>query len=187
MRTRGMRCSYRNQHGAVLFVSLILLLILTLIGITAARLQTGEEAMARNAHNHQLAMQSAEAALRSAESSLWIGLYSTSDFAANTSGLYELQSEIQSGTPASVADTIDWSSPAGQTMPYGGPTLAGVPVPPEAAQVIIESLPPAATPLTGPICGAGYGQTQGCFVYRVTAHAVGGDSSSNATLQSIYH
>jgi type IV pilus assembly protein PilX len=52
------------QSGVVLFVALILLLILSLIGVTAARLQTVEERMARNENNHQLAEQAAEAALR---------------------------------------------------------------------------------------------------------------------------
>jgi Tfp pilus assembly protein PilX len=30
-------------------------------------------------------------------------------------------------------------------------------------------------------------QTQSCAVYRVTVHAVGGDGSASATVQSIIH
>ena len=174
------------QRGAILFVSLILLIILTLIGITAARLQTGEEAMARNDHNHQLALQAAEAALRSAESALWNGIYTDADFAGNSNGLYDLNWEITAGPLSSYADTINWSSPGTISKPYGGPTLSGVPVSPTAPQVIIESLPPVATP-GEPLCSASYGAEQACSVYRITAHATGGDSSSNSTLQSIYH
>jgi type IV pilus assembly protein PilX len=181
-----------RQRGAVLFVSLILLLILTLIGVTAARMQTVEERMAQNDDNHQLAVQAAEAALRYSETLLWGGIYSTPNFAANANGLYQLQTEVQaavgSSTPAqaSIVDSINWSSPGTQTMAYAGPVLSNAPVPPQATQIVIESLPPVAR-AGDPICTASYGQEQVCSVYRITAHAVGGDSTSAATLQSIYH
>jgi type IV pilus assembly protein PilX len=51
-----------RQSGVVLFVALILLLILSLLGVTAARMQTVEERMARNDDNRQLEAQAAEAA-----------------------------------------------------------------------------------------------------------------------------
>jgi len=77
-------CATRSrQQGAVLYIALILLIILTIIGVVAARLQTGEAVMARNDHNHQLALQSAEAALRDAEINLAIGNWSIPQFAAN--------------------------------------------------------------------------------------------------------
>ena len=85
----------------MLFVSLIFLLILTLIGITAARMQTVEERMAQNDDNHQLAVQAAEAALRYGETLLWGGIYSTPNFAANAHGLYQLQSEVQAAVGSS--------------------------------------------------------------------------------------
>lgn len=176
----------RAQAGAVLVVSLILLLILTLIGITAARLQTGEEAMARNGHNHQLAMQSAEAALRSAESAIWNGMYADASFAANANGMYELNWEIAANpTQPSNADFIDWTNHGTTSMPYIGPAMSGAPASPTTPQVIIESLPPVAIP-GSPICSAAYGATQACSVYRITAHATGGDNTSNSTVQSIF-
>jgi type IV pilus assembly protein PilX len=176
----------RAQRGAVLFVALILLLVLTMIGVTAARMQTGEVMMARNEHNHQLAMQSAEAALRSAESSLWAGKYSDADFANNANGLYQLQSEVAGNGGTSFADTVNWSQPGGVTQTYAGPSLSSAPAAQQPAQIIIEDLPPVARP-GDPICSSSYGQEQVCSVYRVTAHATGGDLSANATLQSIFH
>jgi Tfp pilus assembly protein PilX len=53
-----------KQEGVVLFVALILLLILSLLGVTAARMQTVEERMARNEDNRQLGAQAAEAGLQ---------------------------------------------------------------------------------------------------------------------------
>ena len=192
MRSRAIAFDRVRQRGAVLYMSLIFLLILTLIGVTAARMQTVEERMAQNDHNHQLAMQAAEAALRYGETLLWSGIYSTPDFAANANGLYQLQTEVQSAVgssnpaQASIVDSINWSSPGTQTKAYAGPGLSDVPTPPQSAQIVIESLPPVAR-AGDPICTPGYGQEQVCSVYRVTAHAVGGDSSSAATLQSIFH
>jgi type IV pilus assembly protein PilX len=176
----------RRQRGAILFVALVMLLILTLIGVTAARLQTSEESMARNDHNHQLAIQSAEAALRSAESSIWNGMYTPADFASNANGLFELGTEVSTGVGTSYADTIDWNNPGTTSKTYSGPALSAVPTPASPAQVIIENLPPVAR-AGEPLCSASYGSSQACTVYRVTAHATGGDSTASATLQSIFH
>lgn len=171
----------RGNRGAVLVVALILLLVLTLIGITAARLQTAQEGMARNDDNHQLALQSAEAALRDGEAI--IALHGQGDFLADNGGLYNLSYELQTSS-TSVADTINWNSPGTQSMQYSGATLGSVPQPPQPAQIIIESLPPVAAP-GSPLNGSGYGGNPQWQVYRVTAHALGGDSSSNVTLQTI--
>jgi type IV pilus assembly protein PilX len=178
-----------RQRGAVLFITLILLLILTIIGVAAARLQTGEAVMARNDHNHQLAMQAAEAALRDAETNLNLGTWDVAQFAQNGAGLYTLQTEVE-GVGSSIADTINWNAsfpnPNPAAMTYTGPALSGAPTSPMVTQVVIESLPPQAT-ADSPLCTASYGSQQQCAVYRVTAHAVGGDASASATVQSIVH
>ena len=182
-----------RQQGAVLYIALILLIILTIIGVAAARLQTGEAVMARNDHNHQLALQAAEAALRSVEVNLADGNWSIPQFAANASGLYVLSTEIQGGLPStipgSIADQINWNlifpAPNPAAMTYTGPALANAVASPVPTQVIIENLPPVAR-AGDPLCTPS-SQTQSCSVYRVTVHAVGGDGSASATLQSIVH
>jgi type IV pilus assembly protein PilX len=194
MEQAAARSARSRQQGAVLYIALILLTILTIIGVAAARLQTGEAVMARNDHNHQLAMQAAEAALRSAEINLAGGNWSIAQFAQNANGLYVLQTEVQGGMPScptgcSIADTINWNAnyPAANpaAMTYTGPVLANAPASPVLTQVIIENLPPVAR-AGDPLCTPS-SQTQSCSVYRVTAHAVGGDASASATLQSILH
>jgi type IV pilus assembly protein PilX len=180
-----------RQQGAVLYIALILLMILTIIGIAAARLQTGEAVMARNDHNHQLALQAAEAALRSTEINLANGNWSIAQFAQNDAGLYVLQAEAQgalASCPAgcSIADTINWNiAPNPAAMLYTGPLLSNAPATGLLTQVIIENLPPVAR-AGDPLCTPS-SQTQSCSVYRITAHAVGGDNSASATLQSIIH
>jgi type IV pilus assembly protein PilX len=183
-------CTRSRQQGAVLYIALILLMILTVIGIAAARLQTGEAVMARNDNNHQLALQAAEAALRDAEINLADGYWSIAQFAQNNSGLYVLSTEAQGALAScpngcSIADSVNWNAPAGATMNYTGPALTNAPASPVVTQVIIEDLPPVAR-AGDPLCTPS-SQTQSCAVYRVTAHAVGGDASASATLQSIIH
>jgi type IV pilus assembly protein PilX len=62
-----MRVSFTAQSGAVLVVSLIMLLLLTLIGVAAIQVASLEEKMAYNSRDKNLAFQAAEAALRGAE------------------------------------------------------------------------------------------------------------------------
>jgi len=189
MRQLSTRSARSRQQGAVLYIALILLMILTIIGIAAARLQTGEAVMARNDHNHQLALQAAEAALRSTEINLANGNWSIAQFAQNGAGLYVLLTEVQGVGANSIADTINWNlnfpGPNPAAMTYTGPVLGNAPASPVLTQVIIENLPPVAR-AGDPLCTPS-SQTQSCSVYRVTAHAVGGDSSASATLQSIIH
>lgn len=59
-----------RQKGAILVVSLLLLLVMTLLGITAMQMTRMEERMAGNLRDSGLAFQGAEAGLRDAEE--WI-------------------------------------------------------------------------------------------------------------------
>jgi type IV pilus assembly protein PilX len=59
--------SFRKQSGAVLVVSLIMLLLLTLIGVAGTQVSGLEEKMANNSRDQNLSFQAAEAALRAAE------------------------------------------------------------------------------------------------------------------------
>jgi type IV pilus assembly protein PilX len=55
-----------RQHGAVLIVALLFLVILTLLGLTAMSGTTMEERMSGNSRDMNIALQAAEAALRDA-------------------------------------------------------------------------------------------------------------------------
>src|SRR3569623_1048688 len=69
----GRNCHLMSPHrqaGAVLIVSLLMLLIMTLLGITAMNSTTLEEKMAGNMRDRNTAMQASEAALKAAEAAL---------------------------------------------------------------------------------------------------------------------
>ena len=71
-----------NESGAILFVCIILLIVLTLLGSTALLVSRMQERMAGNARDRAIAFQAAEAALRAAEKLL-------SDNAPTASGTYD--------------------------------------------------------------------------------------------------
>jgi len=78
---------YRGrQQGAILIVSLLLLLVMTLIGITAMNTTVLEEKMAGNSRQRQLAFQSAEAALRHAENWLFTNITNVATFESEFMG-----------------------------------------------------------------------------------------------------
>ncbi len=61
------RLSGKRQSGAALITGLIFMVVLTMIGVTAARMSTLEERMSGNMRDRSVAMQAAELALRDAE------------------------------------------------------------------------------------------------------------------------
>ena len=170
-----------RQRGAVLVVSLVLLLILTMIGVTVARMQTVEERMARNEQNRDLALQAAEATLRDVEGAVDATYV---NFAQNAQGLYTLIPANGSASDAWMNGTMVAS--AATVLPYAGAALASVPLaaPP---QFIIEQMPPVAAPGDSLGNQGGYNNPQPPVqIYRITAQAVGGDGTTTATVQSLY-
>jgi type IV pilus assembly protein PilX len=70
MKNRASRLTATRQHGAVLVISLLLLLVMTLLGLGASQSTRLQERMAGNQRDQELALQGAEAALRDAEDML---------------------------------------------------------------------------------------------------------------------
>lgn len=82
----------RAQRGAVLVVSLLILLVLTIIGVSGMQSSTLEEKMASNSRDRNVAFQSSEAALRDAEEYIE-DLVTVGGF-TNANGLYaEIEDE----------------------------------------------------------------------------------------------
>jgi Tfp pilus assembly protein PilX len=167
-----------HQRGVVLFTSLVLLVILTLVGVMLSRMQTVEERISQNDQDHQLAVQAAEATLRFAEVGLYNGTYT--NFVNNTAGLYTWQSGTADAyvtfTPFNPAN-----NPAVQLLAYNGPALpvSGVPA------FLIENLPSTAMPGTTLSLQQYNAPTPPVKVFRITAYSYGGDTNATATLQEI--
>lgn len=76
------------QHGAALITALSILLILTVLGISAMSTSALQERMAGNARDQDVAFEAAETALRAAETYL-AGPYTSGDFVNTSTGAGE--------------------------------------------------------------------------------------------------
>ena len=94
-----------RQRGAVLIVSLILLVVMTLLGVTAMNSTSLEERMAANSQITTRAFQTAETGL---------SIAFNDNNAYDLSGTYDPASSIVSGTSDTVnleGDFVGWSPP----------------------------------------------------------------------------
>lgn len=157
-----------RERGAVLIVSLVFLLVLTVLGVAALRNTTLEERMAGNLRDANLAFQAAEAALREGEQFLQLA---TLPAFAGTNGLLQMQADA--GQP-DFWNNHAWAS--------NSRTAAGVDGTAAAPQYVVEELP--ALPAEGD--SAKFGALPDVGFYRVTARAVGGTTDAVSILQTTY-
>jgi len=189
-----------HQKGAVLIVSLVMLIIMTLLGISGMNNTVMQERMAGNQRNSTLAFQAAEAALRAAE----IAIDTTwgSDFpdgtndgstANNNHGVYLLNSSVLD--PDLTNETEWWAERTGAAnntfWANNGTATAnalkfnevgGVDQNLTMPRYIIEKIGylPLGTCIT---CGAQ------CYCehhYQITARGTGAAGQSESYLRSIY-
>jgi len=170
-----------QQSGVVLVISLIMLLLLTIIGVTAMRVTGLEEKMAGNSKDQNVAFQAAEVNLRDSE--VWLaGLVTEPE--ANTTGSNRIWT-LNSMDPTA-GDAVNWWQERDQAWW-------------QANAVAFSASPP---PLLPPVTTSPYSITElkqyvsdtlvlgtnnaqgGLTYYQVTARGTGGSDLSKALLQS---
>lgn len=174
--------SRRRQKGAVLVVGLLILLVMTLVGVTTMQTTRVEEKMAGNVRDRNMAFQAAESALRDAEEYIE-GLASVSGFAsaAPSKGLYGLN----------YSEGINFSSPASSTWDNNSSrvysrTLGSVNT---APRYMIKIKSQGSSGLTGALNIQGYGKqnpSSQAIIFRITARGTGGTDNSMVFLQTYY-
>jgi type IV pilus assembly protein PilX len=172
----------RRERGIVMFMALILLMVLTLLGVALARTQTVEERLAQNDNNHQLALQTAEAALTVAFDDDVDGLYT--NFSGAAGGLATLFQELNTPPGTTLGYNSTWTTPGVNTIVYNGAPLASAPVAANP-QFVIENMAGVVPPGCNSANAGNYG-VQTVYVHRITAHAAGGDGTASATVQTLH-
>jgi type IV pilus assembly protein PilX len=178
--------SGRKQSGAVLIVAMSLLVILTILGISVMESSVIEEKMAGNNLDRNVAFQSAESALRAAET--WIS--------------QQTQRPVPTATPgADRVMTIDTFSAGGswwreQDAEFWVPTTA--PATPNVSTFAptdatlgeqVAFLPRYAIEEYDVVCDGAVNDPSAStckVIYRITARGWGGSESSSVMLQSLY-
>lgn len=161
-------CAGSRERGAVLIVSLVLLLVMTILGMSSMRSTTMQERMAGNLRDSNLAFQAAEAGLRAGEAFL---RQATLPPFAGSDGLLLRQ---DGAGQADFWNAFNWADNG-----RAAPKPAGVA---EAPQFVIEELPPMAAE-GGSLK---FGPLSEVAVYRITARGVGGTTDAVSILQTTY-
>lgn len=167
--------SRRAQRGIVLYISLLLLLALTLIGLAATRSTTSGERKAGIQRDHDLAFQAAEAALRDGEGML---MNASPGGFNDSNGVYDDNASI-------TWETADWNDTgkdsAFRTLPYEGtfiPTPAHMP-----RFYLVRTAQTDAAP--GPSAAAD-SHVIPATIYKVVAKGWGVNVNSTVVLESTY-
>jgi type IV pilus assembly protein PilX len=175
-----------RQRGAVLIVSLLLLLVMTVLALGASQATRMQERMASNARDTDLAFQSAEAALRTAER-LIENPSLTYPFPCVT--MTRCQVLDLNVLPADVAyrdrdwwNNFAWSYAPGNTWSAASSaSIRGDGLARSDPQFVVEELGVVSPPARG----RGPPPPERYF-YRITASAEGGSESARVVLQSTY-
>jgi type IV pilus assembly protein PilX len=169
----------KKQTGVALFISLVMLLVLTIIGVSAVQTTSLEERMARNSRDRLMAFQAAESALRDAEALLET-IVSTASFTdVGTAGQW---------TIAPFLTTARWMQPniwTGGGSVVAATAVQGVATAPRfliehAATLVREE---NAYQIDDPYTGSASDRIE---IFRITARGVGGTQNARVMLQSTY-
>ena len=188
--TGALRGFGHSQHGAALVTSLLILVVMTIIGVTAVTTSSLTEKMAGNMRDLNLAFEAAEAGLRDGER--WLITYPSvghqpppPNAAACTTppcscgtppcDVWDLNKilDVAAGVELNEQTHTWWTT---QGRPYSE-TLANVTTQPRYIIEYIEYVPDELS-ADAPPTGRNY--------YRVTARGTGGSNVAQLYLQSVY-
>ncbi len=170
------RPAYKRQSGAALIFGLIMLLIMTLIGVTSMGTSNLEEKMAGNTRDRVVAFQAAESALREAERVAQNNSASLSFDTNCTGGLCDCSSTTVICPEYWTDSTLDvWNTAARHTNYVSTINLVT-----SKSKYIIEYLGQRVVPLD-PVCN-----TCPKDYYRITTLGFGMSPGSRVMLQTTY-
>ena len=176
-----MKMYLRNrQKGAAIFIALIMLLVMTIIGITASQTTTLEEKMAGNLRDQTLALQAGEAVLRWTET--WVGqqVGEPTPVAACGSGCDDTVWVLNKITPDLTSAAL-WST-ASVRSNYTGLLTTG----PGKVAANPKSVVEEHSFIKDSLNQGKQNDTAGQMFYRLTGNGTGGSTSAQALLQSTY-
>lgn len=173
---KPLQASYRGQSGAVLIISLFILLIMTLVGITSMSTTSLEEKMAGNMRDKNIALQSTEAALEDGEG--WLASLGAEPADATSCGSPPCDVWALNILPSLADQSASWWQTNARQYGTAGKDISEVNTDPyyvvEAQAYVRDNLDSGQNPPTGR------------NFYRVTARGTGGSDDAQAVLQSTY-
>jgi type IV pilus assembly protein PilX len=184
--------SQKNQSGVALFMSLVMLLIITILGLSSVQTTTLQERMARNARDTNLAFQATEAAIKDAET-LVETFSSLIDFGADP----RTNPALCYNSPSAVAgfyyergyncssnwSGVDWTSGGGFIV--AATAISNVALQPryivEHVKTVMADEDRLNLDNIGQDTGSGRAQ-----IFRITVYGTGGTDTAHVMIQSTY-
>jgi len=156
--------SPKTQRGFILFMTQVLIILLTILALTQVSLNSTQTRLAANATDAEISFEKAEGAINEAVNYLLNGTYSPASFTLNGNGLYVLDQNSPS-----LWKTVNWSGSTSVIKSFQGGTG-------DQAAYIIEKLPSVIQP--------GQNAKNPTHIYRITARSAGASGNNAVILQS---
>lgn len=171
MKKMSAPCRMPREKGSVLIITILLLLSLTIIGLSTVVLNSTQTRIATNSADQQIAFQTAEGALAEAQQAILTGIQS------NTLDVSSFQYSSPSSTGLYVTKegnnplwlSVDWK-PSSAKPSFQGKSA-------QASAYIVELLPSFHV--------KGTPQNQRTLAFRISARAVGASGTSPVILQTV--
>jgi type IV pilus assembly protein PilX len=169
---------YRQQRGAIMVVSLLLLLVMTVLALSASQTTTLQERMAGNARDSDLAFQAAEAGLRDSEAVIAVATKAPTPPGCTLTDSCPIKLRSVNFVPDFARGADFWKD---NTREYAdaGKQIAEVISDP---QVFTERRSVISDTLTG---NQGIRQPSGVAYYTHTVRAKGGTDTATIVLQTV--
>ncbi len=172
-----------NQSGAVLFVGLMMLLIMSLIAVTSMQGSTLELRMAGNSRDSLVALQSAEAALSAGENFLDTAALSVNLADFDTDGTDALYDNSDDELWKTISNSANgWADTNSQRYTAFNPSNVTT-----EPRYVVQRI--AETQVAPKLLVENYGEGQAdetIQLFRVTSRGTGGSNNTEVFLQSLY-
>lgn len=171
------RQSIAKQQGVALIVSLVLLLVMTIVGLSGIKLISTQEKMVAYTYDRSVAFQAAEATLRTVENSIELAGTPTPSAGAACASAGTATTIMVCGAPTNTATTPRWLDSSFGSWTTASSTVTAVVTPQYFVEYLGDTFPCGFDPST---TGAA------CKRYRVTVRADVGAGRANVMLQSVF-
>jgi type IV pilus assembly protein PilX len=175
MKQRNFPDTHARERGAVLVIALLMLLVMTVLGVTAMQMSRMEERMAGNSRDINLAFQGAEAGLRNGENGLRVLTARPTTCGTAPCNLWRREAI----TTSMRDQPMTWWTTNGREYGVAATTeVTGVTRDP---MIVVEEVGFVPDSLT-----VGHGPPEGRNFYRVTSNSSGASDTAEAVLESTY-
>lgn len=200
----------RRQRGAVLFVALVFLILLTLLGIMASSQSILQERMTGSVRNNQLGLMGAESGIRAGESKIWNLAYNAANstplppcvsYSSGTNNGTDCRYAVTNGTigakPQAFRTSATWLATSTDGAQATPDSLSGLTGANETASLatnprfMIEDLGPDVPPGAGRRGGSNQQERNGVDAgshefFRITSRSQGGSDAVMRVAESVF-